>query len=84
MSEKFAPGVVVDGHYLEPEGWMWVLAFALRGVPWAVEKASEPGYDLRRKMRDYERRKQQHFLEEDIVYLEDRLRKARMEHKKLS
>lgn len=38
-----SPGVVVRDEYgvehtVHPEGWMYVLAFALRGIPWAVEE----------------------------------------------
>jgi hypothetical protein len=28
---RFAPSVVVDGRTVQPEGWMWVLSFALAG-----------------------------------------------------
>ncbi len=39
--EPIRPGVVVRDEYgneqtVYPPGWMYVLAFALRGVPWAV------------------------------------------------
>jgi hypothetical protein len=38
MSERqrFAPTIVIDGRTVQPAGWMWVLGFALAGVPWAV------------------------------------------------
>lgn len=34
---SFNPGVVVDGKLYEIPGWMWVLAFATAGIPWALE-----------------------------------------------
>jgi len=42
--EHFAPKVVIDGATITPESWMWFLAFALQGIPWAVEEASKPGF----------------------------------------
>jgi len=42
---RFSPGVMVPGVGLvEVPGWMWVLAFALRGVPWAMEEVSGPEF----------------------------------------
>lgn len=47
MSESkkttISPSVLVrdeygNEHTVTPPGWMYVLAFALRGVPWAVEE----------------------------------------------
>lgn len=40
---KISPTVLVHDGYgneytVNPPGWMWVLAFALRGVPWALEE----------------------------------------------
>ena len=42
--ETFAPRVMVDGQAVTPEGWMWVLAFAIRGCDWAIEEASKPEF----------------------------------------
>jgi rubrerythrin len=44
MAESFNPGVVIDGQTFNPPGWMWVMAFAMRGVEWAVEAASKPEF----------------------------------------
>lgn len=46
--ERFAPRVRIESPYgsydYTPEGWMWVLAFALRGVEWAIQEASKPEF----------------------------------------
>lgn len=68
---RFAPSVVVDGRTVQPEGWMWVLSFALAGVPWAVETASTPEFSERcrtglKAMRDRE-------AESEIAHLERRI-----------
>lgn len=71
MTETFAPSIVVDGRTVQPEGWMWVLGFALAGVPWAVEAAESPGFKERcreglKKMRDRE-------VDSEIEHLERRI-----------
>ncbi len=44
------PSVLLpNGQTYTPPGWMWVLAFALRGVPWAVEEADKPEFRERVK-----------------------------------
>jgi hypothetical protein len=68
---RFAPSVVVDGRTVQPEGWMWVLGFALAGVPWAVETASTDEFRERcragmKAMRDRE-------AESEIAHLELRI-----------
>jgi hypothetical protein len=68
---RFAPSVVVDGRTVQPEGWMWVLSFALAGVPWAVETASTDEFRERcrvglKAMRDRE-------AESEIAHLERRI-----------
>ncbi len=35
--ESIRPGVVIDGVTYFPPGWMYVLAFALRGFQWAID-----------------------------------------------
>jgi hypothetical protein len=43
--EKIQPSVLLpNGQTVTPPGWMWVLAFALRGVPWAIEEADKPEF----------------------------------------
>lgn len=63
--------VVVDGRTVQPEEWMWVLGFALAGVPWAVETASTPEFREccqagMKKMHDRE-------VESEIAHLERRI-----------
>lgn len=68
---RCAPSVVIDGRTVQPEGWMWVLGFALAGVPWAVETASTDEFRERcragmKAMRDRE-------AESEIAHLERRI-----------
>ena len=68
---RFAPSVIVDGRTVQPEGWMWVLGFALAGVPWAMETASTDEFRERcraglKAMRDRE-------AESEIAHLERRI-----------
>lgn len=79
MTVKFAPTVVVDGQTVTPEGWMWVLAFAIRGVKWALDECEKPEFDLRGKMRDYYKRKKAYEINDEIVELESRLNDLRRE-----
>jgi hypothetical protein len=45
LTETIQPGVLIDGQTVHPPGWMYVLAFALRGIPWAVQEATKPGFE---------------------------------------
>jgi len=51
----FAPTAMVDGQCVTPEGWMWILSWALVGVPWAVKTATDPEYDMRSRMETSEK-----------------------------
>lgn len=71
MVETFSPSIVLHGRTVVPEGWMWVLAFALAGVQWAVDEASTPEFTERcregvKKLRDRE-------TESEIAHLEQRI-----------
>jgi hypothetical protein len=79
MVTSFAPTVIVDGETVTPEGWMWVLGFAMGGVQWAIDECEKPEFDLRGKMRDYHRRKQVYKITSEIEMLEKRLEKLRLE-----
>lgn len=46
-TERFAPTIVIDGRTVQPAGWMWVLGFALAGVPWAIKEAETPEFKAR-------------------------------------
>ena len=81
--EHFSPTVLVDGYTVTPEGWMYVLAFALRGVPWAVKVATDPQFDLRGKIDDYNRREKKHYLELDLAHYDKRLAEVKAELKGL-
>lgn len=82
-TEKFAPTVMVDGSSVQPEGWMWILSFAIGGCDWAVKIASEPEFDLRGKMADYNRRHNIYHTEQMIERLERDLAAARATMRKL-
>lgn len=84
MTTSFNPSVLIDGLTIEVENWMVVLAFALRGIPWAVELADSPEYDMRGKIKDYHRREKKYFTELEIAELEERLSEARKELRKLN
>lgn len=73
MSESFAPTVIVDGQTVAPEGWMWVLGFALGGCQWAIDECEKTEFDLRGKICDYYRRKQLHEVDAEIERIEKRL-----------
>ncbi len=60
---KIAPGVVMDGKVVYPEGWMWVLGFALAGCRWAEEEVARPHFD--EKVKEYFKLKEIHGLEQD-------------------
>lgn len=77
--ESFAPTVVVDGQTIAPEGWMWILGFALGGVQWAIDECEKPEFDLHGKMLDYARRKKIYHIDKEIKSLEERLEKLRRE-----
>jgi len=76
-TESFNPGVMIDGIRYEAEGWMIILAFALRGIPWAVKQADDPEFNLRGKVEDYNRRRNKYFTEQHIERLEQQLKDAK-------
>ena len=78
MVTRFAPTVIVDGETVTPEGWMWVLGFALGGVQWAIDECEKPEFDLRGKMLDYHRRKHVYETTAEIEMLEKRIEKLRL------
>ncbi len=78
-TKSFNPGVMIDGQRMEVEGWMIILAFALRGIPWALEQADDPEYDLRGKITDYNKRKSIYHSEKYVERLEKQLKKAKEE-----
>ena len=70
--ERFAPTVTMpDGRIVTPEGWIWVLGFALAGVPWAVEAAST--LEFRERCRAGLKAMRDHEAESEIAHLERRI-----------
>lgn len=41
---KIYPSVLIDGETVEVPGWAFVLAFAFRGISWAVKEADKPEF----------------------------------------
>lgn len=77
MKESFAPKVIVDGQCITPEGWMWILGFALGGCEWAIKQALDPSFDMDGKVRNYLLRKTLYNEEEELKSLEGRVQKIR-------
>lgn len=73
---RFAPTVTMPGGgTVTPEGWMWVLGFALAGCEWAIEAAERD--NLHQKAMDYLRRQRIYWQEKEVIEAEDRLAKAK-------
>jgi hypothetical protein len=83
MTETFAPTVIVNGATVKPEGWMWILGFALGHCDWAIELCSSPEFDLRGKIADYNRRRSLYFTELEIAALELKLLEAHSTRRRL-
>lgn len=85
MSEvkKFPIAVNVDGFHVEVENFIFVMALAIRGVDWAMELCSDPKYDLRGQLKDYEKRKSIYLSERQIERLEKQLEEAKENYRKL-
>lgn len=73
---SFAPTVKMPGgEVVSPEGWMWVLGFALGGCQWAIDEAERMG--LQQKAADYRRRQSLYWAELEVAALEARLTEQR-------
>lgn len=44
MTEYIKPAIMLDGETYYPQGWMYILGFALGGVKWAIVEASKPEF----------------------------------------
>lgn len=66
---KISPTVVIDGETITPPGWMWVFAFAIRGIKWALEEVEKP--EFREEVRRYVKEQKNYQLQKQIdEYLE--------------
>lgn len=75
-TESFAPSVrLPGGDTVAPPSWMWVLAFALRGVPWAVTQCETDAW--KDQARDWFRARDRYHVEDEIAGLEAQLAEAR-------
>lgn len=80
--EKIAPSILLaNGETYVPEGWMWVLAFALKGVPWALEEADKP--EFRAHIRTYMIKQQVTEIDSAIKELEQQLDELKKERNEL-
>lgn len=83
--ERFAPTVMVPTpsgpRAYAPEGWMWVLAFALRGCEWAVEEASTP--EFRERVRAFLKDRAIARIQDQIEWRLDQVEALRKELKGL-
>jgi hypothetical protein len=58
------PSVMIDGKRVEVPGFMFVLAFALRGIRWAIEEADKP--EFREQVKEWIRNQHNKKIEEEI------------------
>lgn len=49
--ERFAPTVQIDGKTYTPDGWMWIMGFAIGGCEWAIRETEKP--EFQQAVRDY-------------------------------
>jgi hypothetical protein len=75
---RFAPTIMLDGREVQPAGWVWVLAFALAGVPWAIAEAETAEFrsrcaDAMRAMSDAEAQAEIASIEQRIARIKARL-----------
>lgn len=87
VTERFSPSVLLPAirtrygtipeRTVTPEGWQWVLAFAVRGCSWAVEEASKPEFK-ERILRSLDAKRREAILGAIEAYLEE-IRKLREE-----
>jgi hypothetical protein len=80
----FAPILLVDGETVTPEGWMWVLAFALGGAQWAIDECQKPEFDLRGKVHSYFKRKKVYELDNMIKFYEGMIKQLKRERESCS
>ena len=76
-TKKIPITVEIDGWTVQPEGWMWVLSWAIAGVPWALNKALDPTYDMDGKLRNYNLRKKEYHTKASLARAEAEVAKYR-------
>jgi hypothetical protein len=69
---RFAPTILTrDGRAVTPEGWMWILGFALGGCQWAIDEVSTP--EFRERYRAWKRASELARIESEIAHFERRI-----------
>ena len=74
-TEKFAPSIFVDGRTVTPDGWMWIVGFALAGCDWAIKEANDP--EFRNRIAEYMRERKRTQGEQEIFELEQKIERIR-------
>lgn len=73
---SFSPTVLLpDGRTIKPQGWMWVMGFALAGCQWAIDEANTPEFRRRARQAIAEQRRKE--TEAEISALEARITRLR-------
>jgi hypothetical protein len=72
VSEYIFPSVIIDGETYYPQGWMWVLAFAIRGKLWAIKECEKPWF--KEAVKDYLKDEKNHGIIESYIEEIERLK----------
>lgn len=79
QTETFAPTIKLsDGQTYQPEGWMWILSFALAGCEWAIKEVESSGFQEYFRNSLYERKRQE--AKYEIECYENKIAKIKAEH----
>ncbi len=62
---------------IEVQGWMYVLAFALRGILWAIEEAMK--FEFREIVKQYQRDQHNYEINQEIDSLLKRIEELKKE-----
>ena len=76
--ERFSPTVHVpgygrgEGYDYTPEGWEWILAFALGGCEWAIREADKPEFRqcIQASLRERKRQDLQAIINKKLTEIE--------------
>ncbi len=71
MAESFSPKIIVDGKLYAPNGFEWVLGFALAGCDWAIKKADTP--EFRQRLREHLEQENKDKVERQIADYEQKI-----------
>jgi hypothetical protein len=63
--ESIRPGVVINGKTFYPPGWMYLLAYAIRGFDWAIKDLEKS--EVKQQIKDYLKEKKIDEINEEIT-----------------